>query len=84
MKKLHYKSLKFHTLYSFLLASIFILIIMVFPDIILGTTMAFLLLYVAGNGLIHARNNKLERDTMVEYFLLSVIVLLVIISAITR
>jgi hypothetical protein len=81
MKKLHYKSLKFHTVYSFVLAVVFLIMIIVVPDISLGLAMAFLILYVAGNGLIHTRNNELKRDTLMEYIILSIIVFVVIIGA---
>jgi len=50
----------------------------------LGVSMAFLILYVTGNGLIHARNNELERDTIVEYFVISVIALIILIETIKQ
>jgi len=84
MKKNHYKSLKFNTIYSFILAIIFLIIIITTPDILLGVTMVFLILYVAGNGLIHARHNKLDRDTLVEYIVISVIALFVLIDTIVQ
>jgi len=82
MKKIHYKSLKFHAIYSFILATIFLAVIVFTPDISLGIAMVFLVLYIAGNGLIHARNNKLERDTLMEYIIVSIIVFVIIIGAI--
>ncbi len=84
MKKSHYKTLKFNSIFSLSLALVFLIVIFLFPDIILGISMAFLVIYVAGNGLIHARSNKLERDTLIEYILLSVIALVIVVGAITR
>jgi len=84
MKKVHYKSLKFNTIYSLILAIIFLIVIIAIPDIMLGVSMAFLILYVTGNGLIHARNNELERDTIVEYFVISFIALIILIETIKQ
>lgn len=84
MKKKHYKTLKFHTIYSFVLAIIFLIIIIIVPDISLGLTMSFLILYVGGNGLIHAQNNELAHDTLVEYIVISIIAMIIIIGTIKR
>lgn len=82
MKKAHYKSLKFHTFYSLILALVFLMVLFFEPDFSLGISMVFLVLYVGGNGLIHARNNKLDRDILIEYFLLSIIMLVIIVGAV--
>jgi len=84
MKKSHYKSLKFNTIYSLILAIIFLVVIIAIPDLMLGVSMAFLILYVTGNGLIHARHNELGRDTIVEYFVISVIALIILVETITQ
>lgn len=84
MKKIHYKSLKFNTIYSLILAIVFLIVIMAIPDIMLGVSMVFLILYVTGNGLIHARHNELGRDTIVEYFVISVIALIILIETVTQ
>ena len=54
------------------------------PQFSLAVAMGFLLLYVAGNGIIHTRQNKLERDTLIEYVILSVIALVILIDAMIK
>jgi uncharacterized membrane protein YagU involved in acid resistance len=81
MKKIHHKSLKFHTMYSIVISVIFLVIITSVRDITLGAAMIFLLLYIIGNGIIHIKNNELTRDTLIEYLLVSTIVLVIIFSA---
>lgn len=81
MKKIHRSSLKFHTIYSIALSVIFLVIILSVRDITLGATMVFLLLYIIGNGIIHTRKNELKRDTLLEYILVSIIVLVIIMGA---
>lgn len=81
MKKIHHKSLKFHTLYSIALSIILLAVIVMVRDITLGITMFLLLAYIVGNGIIHSKKNELQRDTILEYIIVSVIVLIVIIGA---
>lgn len=80
MKKLHHPSLKFHTIYSLALSVILFAVLLYVRDITLGVAVLFLTLYIAGNGIIHAKHNELKRDTLVEYTLVAVIVLIVIIG----
>lgn len=82
MKKKHFSSLKFHTIYSIVLAAIFLIIVLFVRDIALIAAMVFLFLYVAGNGIIHNKKNELTRDTLLEYIIISAIVLVVIIGSI--
>lgn len=82
MKKKHHSSLKFHTIYSVVLSIIFLAIILLVHDITLGATMAFMLLYVVGNGIIHTRKNELKHDTLIEYILVSIIIFVIILGAI--
>ena len=84
MKKNNYKSLRFNTIFSLTIAIIFLIIIINYPDILLGIAMVFLILYVAGNGLIHAKYNNLNHDTLVEYIVVSIIALIVLIGAIAQ
>jgi len=82
MKKKHIPSLKFHTLYSIILAAIFVLVVIFVRNIIFAAAAGFLLLYVIGNGIIHTKKNELTRDTLLEYILISAIVLVVIVGLI--
>jgi uncharacterized membrane protein len=82
MKKKHVSSLKFHTTYSVVLALVFVIIVIFVRDIALIAAMVFLFLYVAGNGIIHSKKNELTRDTILEYIIISIIVLVVIIGSI--
>jgi hypothetical protein len=81
MKKIHRKSLKFHSIYSIAISIIFLVIIASVKDITLGAATVFLLLYIVGNGIIHTKNNELARDTLIEYALVSAIVLIIILGA---
>lgn len=82
MKKKHHSSLKFHTIYSIILSVVFLAIILVRHDLTLGLTMVFLTLYIVGNGIIHTTKNELKRDTLVEYVLVSIIIMIMTIGAI--
>lgn len=81
MKKAHYSSLKFHTIYNLTLATVFVIITLIMRDVTLALALLFLFLYIAGNGIIHSRNNTLSRDTLIEYVLVSLVVLVIIIEA---
>jgi len=81
MKKAHYKALKFHTIYSLVLASLFVIIVLFRKDMTLSLALLFLVLYIAGNGMIHNRNNTLSKDAIIEYILVSLVVLVIIIEA---
>ncbi len=80
MKKQHYKKLKFHTIFSIIISLLFLTILLVNRDITLGVAMLFLVAYIVGNGIIHVRHNELKRDTILEYIIVSVIVLVLIIG----
>lgn len=80
MKPTHQTTLKFHTIYSAILAAIFVVLMLVFRDFALGIALLFLLLYVSGNGIMHVKNNKLTRDTIIEYVLVSLVVLVILID----
>jgi hypothetical protein len=80
MKKKHVASLKFHTIYSIIIAAIFVLVIIFVRNILFAAAAGFLLLYIVGNGIIHAKKNELTRDTLLEYILIAAIVLVVIIG----
>lgn len=82
MKLKHHKSLKFHTAYSIFLAVVFIVIIALVHEVSLGVSMGFLAFYVIGNGIIHAKKNELNQDSVVEYVLVSAIVLVLIVGII--
>lgn len=81
MKKHHAKKLKFHTLFSVLLVIIFLTVLFFVRDVSLAIIMLFLAIYIAGNGIIHSKYNELKRDTVVEYLIVSGIVIIVVIGA---
>lgn len=80
MKKIHHPSLRLHAIYSIVLSVVFLAILIFVRDIALGVSMLFLVLYVVGNGIIHTRKNELKRDTLLEYVLVSAIVLVVLLG----
>lgn len=80
MKKIHAPSLKFHTVYSAVLAIILLVTIVVVRDVTLSIAMFVLLAYVIGNGIIHGRKNELNRDSIFEYILVSAIVIVVFLG----
>lgn len=82
MKKVHVRTLKFHTIYSFILAIVFLIVALFVRDAMLMATMFLVLLYIAGNGIMHRRKNQLSRDSVVEYAMVSTIVIVMIIGVI--
>lgn len=76
-------SLKIHTIFSLVLAIILLVVLIVAPSISLFAAMLFVVLYVSGNGIIHSKKNELSRDTIVEYILVSAIVIVVVIGAVS-
>jgi heme/copper-type cytochrome/quinol oxidase subunit 2 len=77
----HHKALKFHTAYNIVIWLIFFILVIMAHDITLTLSVLFTLFYIVGNGIIHANSNELSRDTLIEYFLVSVIVLILIIGS---
>lgn len=84
MKKIHFPSMKFHTIYSVVLSVLFLAIVLVVPDITLAATSIFVILYVVGNGIIHSRKNELNRDTLIEYMLVSAVALVILIGTVIK
>lgn len=80
MRQEHYPTLKFHTIFSLVIASVFVVMMLLMRDIALGLALLFLFLYITGNGIIHSKNNKLTRDTLMEYILVSLVILVIIID----
>lgn len=74
------RQLRFHTIFSVCLSAIFLIILLINRDITLGVTMLFLAAYVIGNGIIHMRHKELTHDTILEYFIVSVIVLVLLVG----
>lgn len=81
MKKQHFRKLKFHTIFSVILSVAFLVVLLIVPDLSLGIAAVFLCAYIIGNGIIHVKNNELSRDTVLEYILVSAIVIVVIIGS---
>lgn len=84
MKKIHHKSQKFHTIYNIIICTIFVIIIIFYHNISLVASTVFLLFYVTGNGLIHATKNELNRDTILEYMILSIIALIILVNTFSK
>lgn len=80
MKKQHYQRLKFHTIFSVSISLLFLVILFIYRDITLAIAMVFLAAYIIGNGIIHVRHNELKRDTILEYIIVSAIVLVLLIG----
>lgn len=83
MKKIHLPSLKIHTIFSLALAVVLLAVIIIAPSISLFAVALFVVLYISGNGIIHSKKNELKRDTLVEYILVSIIVIVVVIGAVS-
>jgi hypothetical protein len=83
MKKRRQKPLNVHVLYSVVLAAVFLVVIITRPDVSLYMTMVFFVLYILGNGALHAKKGMLSRDVLIEYIVLSLVVLVVLIGAIS-
>lgn len=81
MRKQQHRSLKLHTLFSIILAIVFVVVIAIVPEYSLFGAAGFLVMYVAGNGIIHYKKNRLSRDTLIEYVLVSLAALVVLIGA---
>ncbi len=82
MKKKHVSSLKLHSFYSIGLSVVFCTVVLVRPDATLAAAALAVVLYVAGNGIIHSQRNSLSRDTLLEYALVAIIVLFLLVSAV--
>ena len=84
MRKHHQKTLKFHTVFTLILALICLGIILIAPDLTLVASITVLVVYVAGNGIIHLRNNQLSRDSLIEYIIVGLIVALIVLGAVLQ
>ncbi len=73
--------IRFHTWFTIVLALVSLGIIFFVPDISLFVALIFLILYVAGNGLIHVKNKTFTRDILIEYGLVAAVVLIVVFGA---
>lgn len=82
MKKRHVPTLKFHTVYTIILATALLATLIFFPDVSLFATILFLVAYVAGNGIIHSRKNELSRDSIIEYLVVALVGVVVVLGAI--
>ena len=82
MKKMHIKASKFHIAYTAILALLFLIVAVIAKDILLAIVMLVVTLYVAGNGIIHNKKSELSRDAVIEYFLVSAIVVVVVIGVV--
>lgn len=83
MKPKHFRAMKFNTIYSVSLAIVSVALLLLFPDISLIIACAFLVLYVAGNGVIHWHHDTLSRDAIVEYIILSLVAVVLVVGALS-
>lgn len=84
MKKIHQKTLKYHTVYNFILVLIFLAIVIIKKDALFVTAVIFLIFYITGNGIIHSKHNELKRDTLIEYIIVSAIAMIILVDSLIR
>ena len=82
MKKRHIRKLKFHTIFTVIITVVFLVVLFFVRDISFAVAMLFLGVYIAGNGIIHMRNNELSRDAIIEYILVGAIAAVVLVSSV--
>ena len=75
--------MKFNTIYSVSLAIVSVGLLIAFPDLSLIIACAFLVMYVAGNGVIHWHHGTLSRDAIIEYIILSLVALVLVWGALS-
>jgi uncharacterized membrane protein len=81
MKATERASLWQHTVFSSLLCLTMIGLVLVRKDWTTLVVVGFVMLYVAGNTLLHIRRHDFRRETMYEYVIIGAAVLIVFISA---
>lgn len=82
MRRHHYKNQKLHTLYNLVLLGALIAVFSVETTIDAWLLVGLAIFYVGGNGFIHWHKSELKRDTIIEYLLVALIVLVVAYGAI--
>lgn len=80
MKQAHYTTLKLHAMFSIGLAAVFVFLMLIKRDLAFSLTLLFMFLYVSGNGIIHTKNNQLSKDTLIEYVLVALVILILVID----
>jgi hypothetical protein len=80
VKKQHHIKLRLHVIFSVIVAAILLAVFVFAPDISFGAAIILLVAYTAGNGIIHTRHDVLSRDTLLEYTLISLVVLVVLVG----
>lgn len=73
MKQAHRHSSKHHTLFTIGLALVAVAGIILLPQAALFIGLGFLVLYIAGNGLIHYKKGTGHRDAYIEYAILALV-----------
>jgi hypothetical protein len=82
MKAIHRKTIWLHTIFSFVICGLLLVIVLVrqsVPSLMLAGIFA---IYVLGNGYIHIKRDDMKRETMYEYLLLALAVFVVLASTI--
>lgn len=82
MRRKHHQSLKIHTIFSLIIASMLAATVILTGDIIFLAASVLLIVYISGNGIIHSKKNQLSREALIEYIIVAAIVFFILITAI--
>ena len=80
MRKQHHVSLKWHTVFTALVSVAAVVLIFLLPDAAFIIGFGFLVLYIAGNGLIHYKKGTSHRDTWIEYGILTLLAVILLLG----
>ena len=81
-KPAHHKKWRLHTWYTIILGVVSLIVLIIAPNISLFVVLGMLLLYVGGNGIIHARAKTISKDALLEYGLVALVAFFVLIGAV--
>ena len=79
---MHRKTLWIHTTFSLLILVLLGLLIAFNQNIPVGLLALAIGVYVVGNAVIHIKRDAFREDTVLEYFFMRAVVLIVLISAV--
>ena len=82
MKIIHRKTLWIHSVFSLIVVSLLVTLIVFNRNIPVALLAIAIGVYVVGNAAIHIKRDDFREDTMLEYFLLGAAVLIVLVSAV--
>lgn len=81
MKKKRRNYLWIHYVYAVAIIAMLIGTLMLHPSMLYGVTIAAVALVVAASSFIHYKHRDMRRDTLMEYLLVTIAVILVLVSA---